>query len=143
MYPLRLLRDSLPDSLSTFYQQNTRALARFKLNATKLKKQSEVDFLILFIENQTKCEVINHWLDNNKETLNVVFESNRALKQLPISHHLICNTMSLINDEKYFSRNEKILILTNIRHEDEQYLTIYIKNLVIFFLLNFYLIRIC
>ena len=110
----------------------------FKLNPKTLTNNYDLEFLLLHIENHTKTEIVSHWLDPTKKFLHVIFKSTRALKKLPILHYSIEDTVKSIDNEKYFRRNEKILILTNVTSENEQYLTIYIKNLVKICLFSFF-----
>ncbi len=128
MYPLSFLRNSLPDKLSL---NDTKPHVRFRLTTTNSQiKQTEIDFLVLHIENHTNCDIVNHWLDTHREILNIIFKSPRGLRNLPsLSHYLIASTLNSINDDRYFRRNDRLLIVTNVHKDSEQYLTIFIKNL--------------
>lgn len=115
---------------SAFTALNKKCYLIFKLNAITLAKKSDLEFLLLHIENHTQTEIASHWMDPTKHLLHVIFKSTRALRKLPISHYSIESTVKSIDNQMYFRRNEKVIILTNVTSENEKYLTIFIKNLV-------------
>ena len=125
-----LARNNLPIQPIPFIRSSPKFHVQFRLRTTPVITNTNIEFLILHIENHTKTEVDRFWVESSREVLNVIFKSNKAFKKLPIPHYLLTDTIVPIENSKFFSRNDNILILTNVKSEAVHYLTIYIKNLV-------------
>lgn len=135
--------DCIIDKIDTaFTVLNKKCYLIFKLNASTLVKKSDLEFLLLHIENHTQTEIASHWMDPTKRLLHVIFKSTKAIRRLPISHYSIESTVKSIDNEMYFRRNEKVIILTNVTGENEKYLTIYIKNLVFKILIKYHMSKV-
>lgn len=128
-----LVRNNLPIHPIPFVSCSPKLHVQLRLKTAPIITSANIEFLILHIENHTKTEVERFWVESSREILNVIFKSNKAFKKLPIPHYLLTDTIVPIENSKFFSRNDKVLILTNVKNDAVHYLTIYIKNLVSFY----------
>ncbi len=127
--------DLIKRQINNFYLYNSETIyekIKFKLRDGSQLSQIDLDYLLLYLENVTKCTIIDYWLDSTCDTLNVNAKklvSTSAFKNLPLETQIYKSYVRSF-DKDFFLVDEKRLIVKNPNKKMDKYMTTFLKNLL-------------